>query len=229
MIGMNDDELVREFAEMAVQLHDEPGVEETVERVLEYALKAVRCSYAGVLFLHGGRRIESAAVTHQVVREVDTLQMELGEGPDLEVLSDEHSRHIPDFRAETRWPTWTPHVLQRGIHSMLSIRLFTSDKTVGTLNLYDIEPGAFDHDDRAVATVLARHAAVALSTARNEENLRLAVDARKLIGQAQGILMERYDLDADQAWSVLLRYSQDRNIKLRAVAERLVATRSLPD
>ena len=72
------------------------------------------------------------------------------------------------------------------------------------------------------------HAAVALANARQTENLWVAIDARKLVGQAQGILMERFDLDADQAFAVLLRYSQHRNLKLRAVADLLVKHRQLP-
>jgi AmiR/NasT family two-component response regulator len=68
-----------------------------------------------------------------------------------------------------------------------------------------------------------------LASARRAENLWLAIDARKLVGQAQGILMERFDLTPDQAFAVLLRYSQDKNIKLRDVAELLVSRRSLPD
>ena len=81
----------------------------------------------------------------------------------------------------------------------------------------------------AVAHVLARHAAVAIGAARKEQHLWQAVDARKRIGQAQGILMERYDLTEDKAFAVLLRYSQDRNIKLRLVADQLVENGSLPE
>jgi AmiR/NasT family two-component response regulator len=54
------------------------------------------------------------------------------------------------------------------------------------------------------------------------------VDARKLVGQAMGILMERYDLDADRAFKVLQRYSQSTNTKLRDVAQQLIDTRRLP-
>jgi AmiR/NasT family two-component response regulator len=77
--------------------------------------------------------------------------------------------------------------------------------------------------------LLAVHAATALLAAQRQENLWQAVDARKLIGQAQGMLMERFTLDTDQAFAVLLRYSQDRNLKLRTVAEQLIEERRLPD
>jgi GAF domain-containing protein len=156
------------------------------------------------------------------------MQMEVGEGPDVSVLEQRLSVIVTDTRSETRWPTWAARVYDTGIRSLLSVRMYTDDETIGTLNAYSKVADAFDIDDQAVAHVLARHAAVALGNARKIENLWMAVDARKRIGQAQGILMERFDLTADQAFAVLLRYSQDNNVKLRVVADRLVETRKLP-
>ena len=217
-----------ELAQLAIALHDEPTVEETVDLVLRYSLKAVDCEYAGVIFVHGRKRVETAAATDPLIEALDEVQMEVGEGPDMDVLSDRVSVLVSDTRADRRWPAWAARVATYGIRSMLSVRLYTSASTVGTLNLYDSRPDHFDVDDQAVAHLLARHAAVALATARTTENLWQAVDARKLVGQAQGILMERYQLTPDQAFAVLMRYSQDNNMKLRDVAERLVSSRELP-
>ena len=87
---------------------------------------------------------------------------------------------------------------------------------------------------RAFSLMSARQAeacppSVAMASTREQTNLWKAIDARQLIGQAQGILMERFAIDADQAFTVLRRYSQDRNLKLNVVAERLIETRRLPD
>lgn len=221
------DRYAEEFAELALALHDET-VEETVERVLEFTLKAIGCDYAGVIFVHGKHNIETAAATDPIVAKLDAMQMELGEGPDVSVIADRLSVIVSDTRSESRWPAWAARVADAGIRSLLSIRMYTDEETIGTLNAYSRHSDAFDVDDQAVAHVLARHAAVALGNARKIENLWLAVDARKRIGQAQGILMERFDLTADQAFAVLLRYSQDNNVKLRVVADRLVETRELP-
>lgn len=217
-----------DFAEMALRLHDEPGLEETVDLVLEYALKAVGCDFAGVIFVHEGTRVETVAATDPLVERLDEIQMAHGEGPDLHTLEDRLSVIVSDTTTETRWPGWAERVASAGIRSLLSTRIYTTDSVIGTLNLYSVQPRQFDADDQAVAHILARHAAVAIGTARKVENLWLAVDARKLIGQAQGMLMERFDLTADQAFAVLLRYSQDNNVKLRKVAERLIETRQLP-
>jgi GAF domain-containing protein len=226
-VGTARDPFAEEFAQLALDLHD-VTIEETVDKVLGFTLKAIGCDFAGVIFVRGKHDIETAAATDPIVAKLDAMQMEVGEGPDVSVLADRLSVIVSDTSTETRWPIWARHVAECGIRSLLSVRMYTDEETMGTLNVYSRQPNAFDVDDQAVAHVLARHAAVALGSARKIENLWLAVDARKRIGQAQGILMERFDLNADQAFAVLLRYSQDNNVKLRVVADRLVETRQLP-
>ncbi len=60
-------------------------------------------------------------------------------------------------------------------------------------------------------------------------NLIEALRTRELVGQAQGILMERERITADQAFDVLRRASQHMNIKLREVAATLVETGESPE
>jgi len=216
------------FAEMVLEVHTEGSVEETIERILTFALSAVQCQYAGVSLQRKGRTIETVATTDPVVTGLDELQTRIQEGPDIDLVSDRLGVLVSDTATETRWPAWSQEAVAVGVRSMLGTRLYTPERTVGTLNLYDSRPDHFDLDDQAVAHVMARHAAAALSKAHKAENLWHAIDARKRIGQAQGILMERYGLTDDQAFQVLLRYSQNSNMKLRDVAEELISTRSLP-
>lgn len=222
------EQFAEDLAEMALSLHDEPTLEETIERVLDYALKAVDCSYAGVVFVHAKSRVETVAATNAIVAELDKVQIEHGEGPDIDVLSGPHnSVLVCDTLTDTRWPRWAEAMAAAGVRSMLGTRLHTTSSTIGSLNLFDERPHHFTEEDRDVAHIFARHAAVALSSARDTANLWKAIDARRLIGQAQGILMERFSIDADQAFAVLRRYSQDRNVKLHLVAQQLIDTREL--
>ena len=223
------DEAAEDFAELAVRLHEEQTVVETVDLIVQSALKAVDCQYAGVMLVHGDKMVETAAATDPLVEELDQFHVSCGEGPGLGSSSDNLTVRVADCRFDLRWEKWARCLDERGIRSVITARLTTGSSDLGTLNLFHAEPDAFDTDDEAVAAILARHAAVALASARRVENLWLAIDARKLVGQAQGILMERFDLSPDQAFAVLLRYSQTKNIKLRDVAELLVSQRSLPD
>ncbi|WP_199521220.1 GAF and ANTAR domain-containing protein [Jiangella anatolica] len=214
---------------MALALHDEPDVEQTLDRVVEYARAATVCDEAGLMLVHGGGRIETAAATDPWVHKADELQNDIGEGPGRLVVESRTSVLVDDTAADPRWPTWGPRAAEFGLRSVLSVRLHTAHTTLGTLNLYGRRAGMFDDDDIDVAQIFARHASIALASAREEDGLREAIGARHLIGLAQGMLMERYGLDADRAFAVLRRYSRNTNVKLRAVAERVIATGRLPD
>jgi GAF domain-containing protein len=136
---------------------------------------------------------------------------------------------LADTMTETRWPEWCAQVGALGYRSVLGVVMDVGGNDVlGALNLYDDLPDRFDDDDIAVACLLARHAALAVATAQREAGLLQAVDTHALIGQAQGVLMERYGLDAETAFAVLARYSQDHNVKLYDVAERLLNRSELP-
>lgn len=215
------------FAQLAVKLHDAASIAETVDRVLEYAPRAIGCDCAGVVLVRHGKGLQTAGTTDQRVEQADRLQLEYGEGPCVPVSREHLSVMICDTVVDRRWPRWSPRVAELGLHSVLTVWLFTTRATLGALNLYRTRLGQFTAADEASARVLAWHAAVAIATVRQTSTLAQAVETRTLIGQAQGLLMERFAIDADQAFAVLRRYSQDNNVKLHIVADELVTTRRL--
>ncbi|HET6743157.1 MAG TPA: GAF and ANTAR domain-containing protein [Kribbella sp.] len=217
------------FSRLALEMHDADGLEETVDAVVDFAIQALHCEYAGVALRATGGRPEIPAVTDPVVAEIYTFQLAGADGPLVQCMEQRAEVDIPDVATEARWPEWARRVLDLGVHSVLDVPLWTSTGAVGVLGLYSKRPVAFGPDERAIASILARHVAVAVATARREEHLMVAVDARKLVGQAMGILMERYNLDGDQSFQVLRRYSQDTNTKLHEVARALIESRRLPN
>jgi GAF domain-containing protein len=228
MLDANTSETAERFAQLAVDLHDSEGLEETVEALVDFALQALDCSHAGVALIVSGGRLEIPAVTDPVVAEIYALQVGGGNGPLTESMRNHSTVLVRDTAVDDRWPEWAGKVLALGVRSVLDVPLTTAAGTVGVLGLYSAGPDAFGPDEDAIAHILARHASVAVANARHERNLAKAVDARKLVGQAMGILMERYNLEDEQAFAVLRRYSQDTNTKLRDVAAQLIETRKLP-
>lgn len=224
-----DASLAKEFGQLAIELHGRRSLSETVDQVVQYALTAVDCDHADVMFLHKQRGIEIVAATDRVAEQAGQSQADVGEGPIL-TLPPEAGSHIivHDTSSDERWTRWGNQLKELGVRSVLSTRLATQDALIGALNLYAREPLSFDSDDAAVAHILARHASVALATARREYAVAETIDARKRVGLAQGILMERFGLNAEQSFELLRRYSQDHRLKLNDVARELVATRELP-
>ncbi|MFI7062517.1 GAF and ANTAR domain-containing protein [Kribbella sp. NPDC050124] len=216
------------FAQLATELHDVEGVEETVEAVVHFALAALQCTAAGVTLVAGGRP-EVLASTDPRVAALYRLQIEADEGPLITAVREQRLVVVADVDADDDWPAaWIEQARAVGVRSVVHLPLLVGGRVAAVLSLFGDTPNAFGPDDLAVAEILARHAAVAIATAREEASLAQAIDARKLVGQAMGILMERYDLESDQAFEVLKRYSQQHNRKLRDVAQELIETRLLP-
>ena len=227
---MDDTGLARELARLAERMHQAPDPQHTASQVVDYALQQLGADHAGITLIRRGRRLETVAPTDPVVTRADVLQYELGEGPCHDSAWQGETLVSQDLEVDPRWPRWGPKAVAIGIRSALGVELKSKggDRRLGAVNLYWDHPRVFSSDEVALAHLISRHAALALAASLTVEELRVAMDGRKRIGQAQGILMERHGLDEEQAFAVLKRYSQDQNIKLRELADQLVRTKQLP-
>jgi transcriptional regulator with GAF, ATPase, and Fis domain len=222
--------LNQQLADAARSLQAETSTQRTLERCVALATELIDgCDYAGVSIVHRKAPIQTPAGTDPLVMRGDELQYALQEGPCLDAIWNAETVHSPDLASEQRWPRWAPQVVaELGVASMLSFQLYTSADTLGALNLYSQTIDAFDEDDFNAGMLLAAQGAVALAESQHVVQLQNAALSRTIIGQAEGILMERFQLTADQAFAVLRRVSQANNTKLHAVAGELVVTREIP-
>jgi hypothetical protein len=163
--------------------------------------------------------------TDQLVADADRLQCELGEGPCLDAALGTPLVRSDDLAHESRWPTYTPRAVAMGVGGQMALHLFNNnDGSLGGLNLYFDRPGLIDAQTVAVAEVFAILAASAMGHARELDGLNHALATRTSIGKAIGIIMERYELDEDRAFQFLVRTSQTGNVKLRVIADEIIAT-----
>jgi GAF domain-containing protein len=180
---------------------------------------------AGVLLVGKGGTFETLAPTSDVLFEIDQLQMKHVEGPCVQAALDETVVRTDDFREDQQWPKYSPEVVKLGIRSGLSFKLYTADRTAGALNLFGYEPDVWDGESETVGMVLAAHAAAAIIASREGDQLQSALTTRDRIGQAKGIIMERFNVDDVQAFAMLRQLSQDSNVKLIDVAQQVIDTR----
>ena len=200
-----------------------------MQRGVELVLELVEgCDHAGVTLASKGR-LSTPAATDDLVRLGDLWQYELDEGPCVDTVVQQHTVIAQDLSTDRRWSRWGPKVVaELGVNGMMSLLLYTDRDAFGALNLYADRAQAWDHRQIALAQSLAGHLAVAVADAAEIQNRGQAMISRTVIGQAEGILMERFGLDADQAFAYLRRLSQESHRKLVGLAEDLVATRRLP-
>lgn len=222
------------FASLSEELlaeHDEKTLLDTVcTRAAEFVPNVEAC---GITLRGPRKRLETVCATGPVAQACDDLQRELGEGPCLEAAHDVSPLYVSgDVGSDQRWPRWGPRAASFGVQGLISVKIssvtITSDHApLGALNMYSTR--GFDETDVETARIYALHAANALAQARLVTGLRTAVDSRHTIGLAQGVLIQRYGLDANTAFEVLQRYSTTTNTKLRAVADQVLAQGGLPE
>ena len=220
------------FAVLAAQLQSESDEEVTAQAVVRRARELLEEAVEVSLTIAGAEgRHKTLAATGAAAERADVLQYELREGPCLEVAESASWFRSGDLAADARWPRWGPGAADLGMRSVLAVRLVTAGRgTEGALNFYSPGTGAFvDQETVDVAQVYAVHAANALSSAKLLTGLQTALSSRHTIGLAQGILMERYGLDAQRSFELLRRTSSVHNLKLRDVAAGVVDTGRLPD
>ncbi|MGZ8737678.1 MAG: GAF and ANTAR domain-containing protein [Nocardioides sp.] len=219
----------QQLADAARSMQGGTNTQETLDKVVLVATEIIHgCDLVGISIVHP-EGIDTPAGSDERLNRIDELQFRLREGPCFDALRTHETVHSRDLATDERWPTWGPLVAKEiGVVCIVSYRLFTTEDTLGALNLYAREPDAFDTDDIYNGQALAAHVAVALAASQNAEHLEIAIVNRTVIGRAEGILMERFDLAPDQAFAVLRRVSQRRNVRLNRVAEELVRTRETP-
>lgn len=204
--------------------------DQTIQAVIDSALVIFDSQHSSVTMLRDEGRFETVASTDETALRADQLQIVYGQGPCLTALPAGAAHRIDDTGTDLRWRTWCVMVAAAGVRSVLSVPLVGAEgrQVIGSLNLYANRAGAFDVEDEAIAHVLATHAAIALEKVRLESLVRRAVDRPTVIGQAAGIIMERYGLTDEQALSLLVRYSHQRDVELGSLADEVAQSRMLP-
>jgi len=199
-----------------------------LEQVIGQAKQAFVCDAVTVLRETRGGTVEVVASSEPTARRADQLQLGHGEGPALNVRHDAEICLSGDVGADSRWPRWGPDAAELGWLSVLSVPMVTPEQDLGILTLYCHRASAFDATHAYAARIFAEYAATALVYACETEGLREAITARHRIGLAQGILMEQHNLDSEEAFSMMRRYSQANNVKVRVVAEQVIETGAFP-
>ena len=222
-----------EVAEMvdSMQRRGEDQFEAVMREITATTVESVPgAQYACVTTVDNNHTVSSLAATHQYPIMLDDVQRDVDEGPCLSAAWEHDMVAIEDLSTETRWPRYRDAALPlTPIRSILSFRLFSDGKGLAALNLYAEGAHKFDEESVELGLIFAAHTSVAWNTMRRTEQFRSALASRDVIGQAKGILMERFAIDAFAAFDLLRRLSQESNVKLIDIAEKVVADRRAKD
>jgi transcriptional regulator with GAF, ATPase, and Fis domain len=204
--GLEPRDAVNRIAEIAEHAGELPGVD-----------------YANVKVTSGDRDIHIPTATHPWAERIDAIQRRHREGPCLSSAGQHQAVHVQDLASETRWPKFRAEALDTTpVRSIMGFQLSVDGKSLGALNLFAERPNAFDEHTRQLGSLFAAHVALVWDAARRESQFQEALASRDIIGQAKGMIMERYAMHANQAFEMLRQLSHDANVPPAEVATRIV-------
>lgn len=217
--------LAAALAQAAETIDASPTYEESLQAVVRATTVSLpQFQHVSLSVRRSGGRMSTAASSDELALGLDHTQYALREGPCVDAVEEEPFVVVDRLPHEQRWPQYIPFAASRGVRSQLAVRLFSGGTHVGGLNLYSSSHDEVGAEASEAARLFATHAAILLGHAQQEHQLNQALQSRKLIGQAIGILMERYELDEERAFQFLMRASSTSNVKLRDVAAEVVST-----
>ena len=225
-------ELYQALAE--VVLVDRP-LADVLNEVAGIAQATIPGAEASSITLVRADKAWTAAYSARLALDADELQYREGYGPCMDAGRTGMPMVVTDMRTETRWPTYTPRVVKRGVLSSLSVPLPFQGVTIGALNNYSREPDAFGEEALQVAEQITSHIGIAVMNAdahaeasATATQMRQALESRKTIDMALGILIATHHWSPDEAFAFLSQTSQKHNRKLRELAQDLVDAESRP-
>lgn len=223
-----DNDLAEQLSRLARQMQSQGDSHEVMARIVQTAIALVPGTQEGsISMVHQRRRVTSEAPSGELPRLMDQFQEETGQGPCLDSVYEQETVRVVDLATEPRWPDLAARAGEVGIHGVLCFQLFVHGQDLGALNLLSREVDAFGDESEHVGLLLASHAAIAVADALRIEGVTRALGNRDVIGQAKGILMERFKVTPGRAFELLTQVSQDTNRKLVDVAEELTASGEL--
>ncbi|MFZ1162945.1 GAF and ANTAR domain-containing protein [Mycobacterium sp.] len=210
------------------------GVIDLLGDVAEFAVQAIPgADGVGVSLIdprHHKPTVQTWAATAILVHEIDRAQYEeLKEGPCITCMESRRPTVSGSLGSDSRWPHFGGRAARMRVHSALALPLIVGEQVIGSINAYAKSRDAFADHAVQLGSQFARPAAISVYNAQllaraQERTVRLqrALDSRSVIDQAIGILRSRSGGGADEAFERLAQLSQSENVKLYAVAERLV-------
>jgi transcriptional regulator with GAF, ATPase, and Fis domain len=236
MVRVNDpagvESIHLRIAEIVQGLYGRPDVDSdtVIAELAEHAAVEVPgAQYAGVTVTRNAKQIDTPAATHKWPILLDEIQQLHREGPCLTAAWEEKIIHVANLETDNRFTLYRRDALkQTPIRSIMAFQLFIAGETMGALNVYAEKPHVFGPESRAIGQVFAAHSSVTWNAARRDEQFKRALASRDAIGQAKGMIMERYGVDAIQAFALLRKLSQDSNVPLIQVASELIAAAQSP-
>lgn len=181
--------------------------------------------YAGITVSSRQNEVGTPSVSHRYPGILDEIQQRHLEGPCLQAAWSRETVIVDDLDSDHRWPRYRGDALaQTPIRSIASLPIFADELLMGALNIFAEATHVFDEKALETARIFAVLGSLAWSNVVRKQQFESALSSRDVIGQAKGILMERYSIDDRAAFAMLVKMSQESHVRLSEVGRRVAET-----
>lgn len=208
----------------------------SLNRLVTMATRQVRACSGASAGIWYGTELMTLVTSHPELPAVTEAQLRAGRGPVLDALAGGEPVSVPDTLTEQRWPEYAGAALRCGVRCSVSLAYHggpqanPQEPTAVTLSLFGARPRRLESSQLELAEMLITYGATVVGNAadygdarRTALQLRDAAQARAVVDQARGMLMQSMGCGADEAMRWLRRISQERNIRVADVASRILA------
>lgn len=183
------------------------------------------CDHASIMVASNGR-FRTVAATDEIAAHVDMLEREVGSGPCVDAIVEEGFQVDSNIEVESQWPDLAKRLLvETPVRGMIGYRILADNRKVGALNVFSDSADALSEQSADQGAVVASFASVSfmmLSAKDQAETMSRGLDSNREIGKAIGLLMAAHRFTEDEAFDLLRTTSQNLNMKISAVARKVV-------
>jgi signal transduction protein with GAF and PtsI domain len=141
-----------------------------------------------------------------------------------QAVLEKHPIQVLDVRKDKKF-SFPDIAVSEGLVSLLSVPMLFKNKVVGVINTYTAQEYAFTKEDVALLQTVANECAAAVAHTRLlSEKLAVqeALESRKLVERAKGVLMKKRGLSEPEAFREIQKQSMDRRKTMKEIAEAVL-------
>jgi len=222
--------LAEALAEFARSLLTDYSIWDVLQQLGERATELLPVAGAGVMVQGEDGKLRFASATDGRITLIETLQIELGEGPCLLAFQTGLPMLVPDLEQADPFPKFAKVALDHGMRAVFAFPMTVGNDQIGAFNLYRETPGVLDDEQIAASQDLGDAASAFVCNHRALDQattlagqLQYALDARVLVEQAKGMLAERLGVEPSDAFELMRGVARRAHRPVRDIARDILA------
>jgi GAF domain-containing protein len=208
------------------------NLNQALRRIVDATHRLFRVDGAGLMLVDPDQLLRNVAVSDGRVKVLEELQILHGEGPCLDAFERKDLVDSADLKTDQRWPSFSEAAVRSGLRAVLSSPIPYNRHAVGVMAVFSASARPWTPEGELALVAFTDLAALMIAnTMASEEQeelveqLQRALDARVVIEQAKGVLMQRERLTAVQAFELLRRLARSQRRRVVDVAAEVVNKR----